>query len=147
MIPAADSARPTPCKKLRPQATPFLSPTILEPLVGTSSPQILPTKTTSSGAPSLTPHTGSNFDEQHTFPPEPLLPDTSVPTLESYIAAAHGPRFGYPFTMPWRRWDEVPEPEKAPEWLKARRVRGGLRRNGSPHTSHENCRYYLAASH
>ena len=121
MTPAAESGGPTPCTQLTPKATP-LSPTILTPAVGTTSSTILSTKTTSSGASLSTHHTGSIFDKPDAFPPEPLLPDTSVPVLGSFIAAANGPHFDYLFTMPWRSWDEVPDPEGAPEWLRTRGV-------------------------
>ena len=117
----AESGRSTPGTHLKPKVTP-LSPAILTPAMGKTSSTILSTKTTSSGAPHLTPYIGSNFEKLHAFPPEPLLPDTSVPVLESFIAAADGPRFDYPYTMPWRSWDEVPEPEGAPEWLRTRGV-------------------------
>ena len=147
MMPTAESGSPTPRTTLKPQVTPSSSPTIVKPLAGTSSAQILPTKSPSSGVTASTPNTGSIFDKQNAFPPEPLLPGTSVSDLESYSAAAYGPHFDYPSTVPWRSWDELPEPEKAPESEETRLVRGDLRRDRAPHTGYANRRNHLPASH
>ena len=37
---------------------------------------------------------------------------------EAYIAALHFPQWTYEFVFPWKSWDEVPWPDRMPQWVR-----------------------------
>ena len=83
------------------------------------SPTILPTASTAFLIPSAD---GASRELRPAVVPAPILEtfDTSGELVESFIAQANDPSFPFDATMPWVFWDEVPEPEEAPGWLKKR---------------------------